>query len=211
MGTTTDTRVDVSDLLGQSLDGIARITLRHERRQCFRWLFILEVAVFIGVMCCLIPLIVILTLVGGDLEFDLPEMRGRAYRKWQEISIELIDAEGRVTDKIIEAPKSKREGHALVASILAAANRESRVVVQMIGRELANVWYGGQPMMAEPAVIGKIASQDLIEEEGGTVAWSKEELTIRFPGNPTSKIAALIGLFLLWPLLFWFPLWYTRL
>jgi hypothetical protein len=147
----------ITGLLRHSLDDVARIVMHHQKRERFGWFFVVELFFLVWFICCIIPVLLLGLLVGSDLEFDVPGFLsgGGAYHRWHEISLELIGAAAQVLSTVVEKPQNEDEGHAIVSSLLSAADRARLVVVQLIGRELVNIWYGGQPLLAKPSVIAK--------------------------------------------------------
>ena len=131
----------VSDLYGAHRGEVARIILRHERRQAFRPLFLVELALAVLLFVCAIPFILLVTLLAGDLEIEPPTLRARMYRHWQVIVVELMGADNTPLASHTETPRTAAEADALVASILEVAHRERLVVVQLIAREHAATWY----------------------------------------------------------------------
>ena len=170
MSSSTTTTASVSDLLGRPLDGVARLVIRHQRLRSFRWVFLIEVALFIVLICCLIPFLVLAVFLGrdGDSELSLPSFEGRAFHHWHEIALELVGPEGKVINTVSERPASQTEGNALICSILEASSRENLVVIEMIGREVVATWFGGQPLFADPSVVtNEVARRVFARARGG--------------------------------------------
>jgi len=207
----------LEDLLDSRLDGVARIQVVHLRRSRFRWLSLVELALWlvfaVVLLCCLLVAAVVALLaegdaLDGDALFDLPKPRFRYY--WHEIAFRFLGPDGEPIAEHRLAPRDAAEGEAVVGSVLAAADRECLAVVEAVGaapRETLEVWYGGQPLMAHPERRdGDAAARALEGRWRWTVEAADDRVVLERVDPAAGRVGAffslLLGLALL-PVLFW--------
>ena len=115
----------LADLLDSPPDDVARVRLRHVRRWRFRWMVLVEATVFLALVCCLVPALVVLALF-GDADVDVPhlgDLSMRAWRYWHELELALLDPRGQVMATQTAVPDSGAHAEAL------ARRREAEAVV----------------------------------------------------------------------------------
>jgi hypothetical protein len=174
--------VAFAELLGRPMGGVARISLRHERRSAFRWMGVLEVVLLVFFFVCIVPLMLLAMLLGGnapagDIDLDGHRGRDRFTRYWHELVLTIYGADGRPLAELAHVPKTRDEGDAIVAAILAAAAREGVVIVETIGaQEVVEVWYGGRALLTHPdhldvpgAIAALARSTIAVEDNAGTI------------------------------------------
>lgn len=196
------------------MPAVARLSLEHWRCQRFRPIAILEYAVGFLCVLCLLPLIVIAVLF-TESDLELPNIKTRFYRRWHELRLILLDARGQVVSFVDHVPANAEEGHAVLASVLAAADRERLVVVESIVagavREVAEVWYGGRPLLAHPDELSEERAAAVLQQHGVEVRRGAGEVEIIETAPPIGSGARVLAWILLplvlivSPVLFWTP------
>ena len=201
--------VGVSDLLGQHAEGATRIVLLHERQQKFRPMVLFEMmALFMFVVLCF-PLIVI-GLIWGNVatEGALGEALGardkrtsRFYTYWHEIRIRVFGKTNVPLFETLAKPADKEEGDALVASVLSVAERHGLVVLEALSQpsEVAEVWFGGQPLLAHPEERHEDSASGLLERQGFQVKEGNDFIELRWE-RPPRELPGAVAMLLFSPL-----------
>jgi hypothetical protein len=159
----------LADVLGRPMPGVARIVLEHWRCERFRPIAILEYS--LGFLCvlCLLPLLILAALM-TETDLTLPNVKTRFYHRWHQLRLLLVDANGQIVASVDNTPATAEQGYAAVASVLEAASREGIVVVEVIVngslREVAEVWYGGRPLLAHPEEANEERASSLLGQHG---------------------------------------------
>lgn len=200
----------LAEVLSRPMDGVARVVLEHRRCERFRPIAFLELG--LGLMCvaCILPVILLLAMF-GDADIELPTVSGRFYHRWHELRLMLLDPAGKLVATVSHVPATKDEGEAVVASVLAAAQRERVTIVETIAgsvRETLEVWYGGRPLLAHPDEAVEAQSTALLEQVGFEVRVSADEVAVieEHPRlHPMLALALLVVLLPLAPLLLFVP------
>ncbi len=209
------TPAELRDVFDGPLEGVTRIVVRHERRSAFRWMALFELAFFI-VLCLLllvcILLFFLLSLVLGEGDAPLGDVElptVRFYRHWHELVIRCQNAKGDVVSELSYSPGSADEGRAILASMLASANRAGIVLVETLGGAASatlEVWYGGQPLLGHPQLRDGEQLAATLAKGGFLLSSTGDATEIRKVGERRSKIGAgfsfAAGL-VLFPFLFW--------
>jgi hypothetical protein len=201
--------VGVSDLLGQHAEGATRIVLLHERQQLFRPMVFLELfALMMFVVLCF-PLVVIGLIwayVAADGAFmDLMDLRDRRtsrfYTYWHEIRIRVFGKTNVPLYETLAKPSNKEEGDALVASVLAVAEKHGLVVLEALSQpsEVAEVWFGGQPLLAHPEERHEDTASGLLRRQGFQVKEGDGSLELRWE-HPPRALPQAVGALLMAPL-----------
>lgn len=173
----------LADVLGRPNPGVARVVLEHWRCQKFRPIAILEYS--LGLLCvlCLLPVIILAALT-SDTDLELPNIKTRFYRRWHQLRLLLLDPKGQPLAVVDEVPTTAEIGQAAVASVLAAAEREGIVVVEVIVqgagavREVTEVWYGGRPLLAHPEEVNEERATALLRQHGLEIESRSDSLLI---------------------------------
>ena len=204
----------LQDVLGRPMDGVCRILLRHERRSRFRWMGLVEISVGLVLCVCLIPILLIAALTGSDIDIDLPTLSGRLWHNWHEIVLILSDVNGEALQTLQHTPTSAAEGEGMIASVLAAADRQGVVVVESIGgavAEVVEVWYGGQPLLSHPEKRDTELLSQRLRSAGLDIEEAHEQIILSQPMDPHSPFwSAVVLLLFFLPLtavLFWSQAW----
>jgi hypothetical protein len=187
----------LAQLIGRPMEGVARISLEHWRCSQFRPVAILEYTLLFSCILCLLPLIV-LFLLFTDADFDLPTIRTRRfYKRWHQIRLVLLDKNGGTIAVVDHLPQTAEDGHVTVASVLDAARREQVVVVESLIdrnlREVAEVWYGGRPLLAHPEEVNEERATALLEQHGVEVRREGGTLTIVEHARPVTRGQRILG------------------
>jgi len=190
----------LADVLGRPMPGVARIVLEHWRCERFRPIAILEYS--LGFLCvlCLLPLLILAAMMTEtDLEF--PNITTRFYRRWHQLHLSLVNAQGQVVAAVDHSPQSAEQGHAAVAAVLEAAQREGIVVVEVIVngslREVVEVWYGGRPLLAHPEEANEERAALLLRQHGLEIRNDPDALYIVETPRPISGGQRILGWLLL--------------
>jgi hypothetical protein len=197
--------VAASDLLGQHVEGATRIVLVHERQQEFRALVLFEVLAGVMFVVCCFPLIIV-GLVWAlfsevsvlDLLFDEDRRTSRTYRYWHELVIRVFGADNTLAFETRAKPANEEEGDALVASVLSIAEQNGLVVVEMLSNpsEVAEVWFGGQPLLAHPEERHEDTAAGFLQREGFQVKEERELVELRWEHQPRGIPSAVVALVL---------------
>jgi hypothetical protein len=201
--------VGISDLLGQHAEGATRIVLMHGRQQQFRPMVFVELfALMMFVVLCF-PLVVIGLIwayVASDGAFmDLMDMRDRRtsrfYTYWHEIRIRVFGKTNLPVFETVAQPADKEEGDALVASVLAVAEKHGLVVLEALSQpsEVAEVWFGGQPLLAHPEERHEDSASGLLQRQGFQVKEGDGALELRWE-HPPRELPQAVGTILFSPL-----------
>lgn len=186
----------LADLLGRPMTGVARIGLEHWRCQRFRWLALLEYSLAFVCLLCALPLVV-LALLFSETDVEIPSIRTRFYQRWHQLRLVLFDARGQVVAGADFVPPDEDSGYRAVASILHAAMREQVVVVESIvqggAREVAEVWYGGRPLLAHPDELNEERSAAVLERHGVEVTRRPDAVVVVEEGRPATGAQRLLG------------------
>lgn len=186
----------LAEVLGRPMPGVARVVLEHWRCQRFRPIAILEYSLGLLCLLCLLPLIIIAALF-TDSDLELPNIKTRFYRRWHQLRLLLLDVHGQPVACVDHAPASEEQGHAALSSVLEAANREGIVVVEVIVdgavREVAEVWYGGRPLMAHPAEANEERAIALLRQHGLVIRSEPDALCIVEEPKPITGAQRLLG------------------
>ncbi len=167
-------------LLTRPLEGAARLVLSHRRRRSFRWLSLLELPVKLVFLIFLLFGLMVASIIlwvsgegdrndGADEGSALPGLSVRFFDYWHELALLALDQDGATLEEISVAPPSAAEANGIVASVLAAADRQGLVVVETLGvkmSETLEVWYGGQPLMSHPTLRDAETAAALLRESG---------------------------------------------
>ncbi len=207
----------------ETLPGAARrLELRHVRRSRFRWLVLIELplklALLLVVAACMIVLWVLAAVLGdGGPDFDTGSDAGgesrllsiRFFEYWHELVLVVEGANGEVLSETVHRPADAAAGHAALAAVLAAADREGLVVreTEAGAPRPLEVWYGGQPLLAHPEVRDAARAERLLQD-AARVRVIEEEGTLRIvqQGHAMGRFKAAIALLLeliVSPLLIW--------
>jgi hypothetical protein len=193
--------VSLEEAIGRPMTGVARISLQHWRCSIFRPIAILEYAALFLCMICMIPLL-LFALWFTNGEVDVPNIRlKRFYKRWHQIRLVLLDAKGQTLSVVDHRPETEEQGHVNVASILSAAAREQVVVVESIidreQSEVAEVWYGGRPLLAHPDEVNEERATILLEQHGVVVQREANRLSIIEEALPVPTERKILGWLLL--------------
>lgn len=204
----------MTSILGQPVEGTCRVLLRHERHRRFRWMGLIEAALALVLCVCLIPILLLAAILGADLDVELPSFSGRLWHYWHELVLVQLDADGAELARARHTPDSRQAGERITAAVLAAAERQGLVVVETIGgtvSEIAEVWYGGQPLLSHPERRDLALLSRRLTDAGLTLTVEAKRATVSHPLPTLGRIASLLVLLLLvLPLtlaLFWLPRW----
>lgn len=191
------------DILSTPFPDAVRYVLKHEQKKSFRWLFIIELLLFILLFICLIPIMIIVLILSGgehgDVDFNLfDRLDGRMYRRWMELSFLQKDKDGKILVEATTIPEDQATRDAAIGSVLHVAQAEKMVVVETLGEslsEILNVWYGGNPFLSSPTrmspeMTSRIFKEHQIKEEQEKTRWS-----ISIPDQRNSRIGAFFILF----------------
>lgn len=163
------------------MTGVARVGLEHWRCQRFRWVAILEYSLAFLCLLCALPLI-ILAIVFSDTDIEIPNIRARFYQRWHQLRVLLFDARGQPLACVDFVPGDEATGYRAVASILHAAMREQVVVVESIvqggAREVAEIWYGGRPLLAHPEELNEERSAAVLRQHGVEIVTEPDTLRV---------------------------------
>jgi len=208
----------LSDLLGQHAEGATRIVLHHERHQRFRPMVLVELFVLFWFVVLCFPLIIIGLIwaffasegalfsssEGGDTASSSRSGKrtSRFYSYWHEIRIRVF---GKTNVPLFETratPSGKHEGDALVASVLAMAEQHGLVVLEALSQpaEVAEVWFGGQPLLAHPEERHEDNAARLLQRQGFQVKDEGDSLELRWE-HPQPGLPGSVGRLLLSPLM----------
>lgn len=193
--------LSLGDVLSRPMPGVARIVLEHHRGQRFRAAAIFELS--FGLLCfaCVLPIFFAAAL-SGNLDVELPTLSGRFYHRWHELRVTLLDASGKVLATVAHIPAAQADGEAVVAAVLAAAQRERLTVVEVLSgnlRETLEIWYGGRPLLAHPDEAVEAQSTALLRQLGYDVRADGEELRIVEENPRTHPALAMLLLVLIAP------------
>jgi hypothetical protein len=196
----------VSDLLGPHAEGATRIVLLHERQQQFRPMVLLELCALMMFVVLCFPLVVIgliWAFVASDGALvDALDMRdkrtSRFYNYWHEIRIRVFGKTNVPLFETVAKPADKEEGDALVASVLAMAEQHGLVVLEALSQpsEVAEVWFGGQPLLAHPEERHEEVASGLLQRQGFQLKEGNDFLELRWEHPPRDLIAAVSTLLL---------------
>lgn len=197
----TTTVPSLAEVLSQPMDGVARVVLEHRRCERFRPIAFLELGVGLLCLACLLPLILLIA-VFGDADIELPTLSGRFYHRWHELRVMLLDPAGKVVATVSHVPATQDEGDALVATVLAAAQRERVTIVETMSgsvRETLEVWYGGRPLRAHPDEAVEVQATALLEQVGLQVSARADELSVVEEHPRTHPVLAVLLLLVTLP------------
>ncbi|HEX8702278.1 MAG TPA: hypothetical protein VF815_25825 [Myxococcaceae bacterium] len=207
----------VSDLLGQHAEGATRIVLHHARQQKFRPMVLFELFVLFSFAVLCFPLIIIGLLwaffasqgslltpsdVRDVISANREEKRtSRFYSYWHEIRIRVFGKTNLPVFETRATPSSKQEGDALVASVLAMAEQHGLVVLEALSQpaEVAEVWFGGQPLLAHPEERHENNAAKLLQRQGFQVKDEGDALELRWD-HPQRGRTGSLGRLVLSPL-----------
>lgn len=163
---------------------ISRIIVCHDRISEFRWLGVLEAALFV----CIVPIVLVVGLLrsGDYVHMDDGNTRSRFRRYRHLLTITLLGIDGRVVFESKYRPTSRVEGDALIASVLMAAG-DGVVVTEALGAETSAVWYGGRPLFIGPEPIDLEQAVRVLERHGLTVERASGSVTLRKRGEASSR------------------------
>lgn len=202
--------LSLADVLGRPMDGVARVVLEHRRRERFRPIAILELGLGLVCVACLLPVIILIA-VFGESDVELPTLSGRFYHRWHELRVMLLDPHGRVLAGVSHTPATEADGQAVVASVLAAAQRERVAVIETIGgavNETLEVWYGGRPLLAHPDEVVEAQATAMLQQVALEVITRPDEVSIieEHPLlHPVLAVLLLVVLLPFAPLLYFVP------
>ena len=192
--------VGLADVLGRPMPGVARIVLEHWRCERFRPIAILEYSLGFACLLCVLPLLILAALF-TETDLALPNVKSRFYHRWHQLRLQLVDAQGQVVASVDHIPASAEQGYAVVSSVLEAASREGIVVVEVIVngaiRQVAEVWYGGRPLLAHPEEANEERAALLLRQHGIDVRSDGEALYIVEKSRPISGGQRVLGWLLL--------------
>lgn len=193
----------IVEVLDQPLDAVCKVVLQHSRRSTFRWLVLLEVLVFGLLLCCALPFLILMFILGIGPEIPgIDELlRGRAFYHWHELRLTCAGPKNQIIHQVMERVANKEEGDALVAAIFRCAEAHGLVVQQRIGAQNIATWYGGQPLLSDPMSKSGESRSKLWERFGGQIISGDETTELRILCRPTSRILALLALVGLGPIL----------
>ncbi len=178
------------------MTGVARIALEHWRCQRFRWLAIVEYSLGFACLLCALPLI-ILMVVFSDTDIEIPNVRTRFYQRWHQIRVLLFDAAGKVVGGADFVPPDAASGYRTVATILQAAVREQVVVVESLAegasREVAEIWYGGRPLLAHPEEVNEERAASVLRQHGIEVTSAAGLVSVIEESRPASAAQRVFG------------------
>lgn len=187
----------LAELVGRPVPEVARVAIEHHRVEEFRPLGLIELSLGLVCFVCLLPVIILVGTASGSGDttgsgdIDLPSIRSRLYNRYHELGVRLLDAWGRPLGEARFRPRTEAEGHAAVASVLEAAGRQGLVVVETLSgsaAEVAEVWYGGRPLMARPETVNEAEAVAFLERSGLQVKRAPGELTIVETAPPLSAL-----------------------
>ncbi len=186
----------LAELVGRPVPDVARVTVEHHRVEEFRVLGLLELSLGLVCFICLLPVLLLVgtassgdDMGGGDIR--LPSIKSRLYNSYHELGVKLLDAWGRPLGEARFRPRSEAEGQAALASVLDAAARQGLVVVEMLSgsaNEVAEVWYGGRPLMARPEALNEAEAVAFLGRSGLEVSRTPGELTVVETAPPLTLV-----------------------
>lgn len=178
------------------MTGVARIGLEHWRCQRFRWLAILEYSLAFLCLLCALPLIV-LAMVFSESDVEIPSIRTRFYQRWHQLRVLLYDPRGQTLAYLDFVPGDAETGYRAVASILHAAMREQVVVIESIvqggAREVAEIWYGGRPLLAHPEELNEERSAAVLRQHGVEIVNEPDALVVVEESSPATGAQRVLG------------------
>lgn len=175
------------ELLARPLPDVARVVVEHRKVEEFRLMGVLELSLGLVCFICLLPVLLVLGAAGDDSggadggDIRLPSIKSRLYSRYHELHVGLLDAWGRRLGEAAFRPGTEAEGQAAVASVLEAASRQNLVVVEMLSGsagEVAEVWYGGRPLMARPETLNEVEAVGFLRRSGLEVDAGPGALTV---------------------------------
>lgn len=189
------------DLLGQPLGDAVRVVVRHDRVRRFRWLFLVELALFLVLLSCLIPLWIVGSLFAGEpLVMGLGNLDERVFRWEHRLRLQLFARDGAVLHERVLTVTDDGERDRLVASVLQAADRDRMVVVQTLGTTWLATFYGGRPLMAPPQLASvDEALRTLGSHPGVEVERGADHVSVQVPAAGRSWLLATFALLVLTP------------
>lgn len=171
-------------VLARPMDGVARVILEHHRMERFRWMAIVELTLGVACLICLLPLIILIALF-SEADLEIPSIGGRLYHRWHELRVTLLDPWARPLAYAAHVPTDAEAGRAAVAAVLAAADRNGLVVVETLAggvSEVAEVWYGGRPLLAHPEEHDERHAASVLQAAGLEIHTSADEVVLVDPG-----------------------------
>lgn len=155
-----DLPATVADLLCHPTGKVARIVVRHERRSELRWLGFIELFLVVLACVCAVPCLAVWMFLVPEDGAVGPNERGffdfvqkRLWRRYHDVTLTFFGPGGAQVGQVRHTPRSAAEGDALLGSVLAVAAREGIVLVETIGAEVCDVFFGGAPLMARPEAL----------------------------------------------------------
>ena len=199
----------LAQLFSSDLTQVARVELRHVRRRRFRWWFLLELAVALTFLACLVPVVMLIAaLTEGEalLMFaSLEGVTGRVFYRRHELRVRLISGDG-TAEQVVLHPVDPEEGAAMVGAVLAAADREGLVVLQSLGPrggEVLERWYGGQPLLQPPEAVDLGRARRVVAASGLEVEEVDEAFVLRSHEERLSRGRAFLLRVVSAPFLIW--------
>lgn len=197
-------------VLQHSLDGVVRFEVQHRRCRRFRWLFLAEFAIWLGLtIIIIIPMLIVFWFVSdsaSDLTLpDFDSLGRRAWIRWRETSVRLIDVQGNVVAQSDARIESTQQGDQMLGQILAHAHSGRLAVVERLERGVVSaVWFGGQPLMLGPEHVDEARAWRILQSEGGSQeSDGPGRCSITLTRPPPSRIGSLLHALVMFPFLLW--------
>lgn len=193
-----------NDLLGHGLDGAVRVVVRHDAVTRFRWMVLVELALLLVFLACLLPVwIVASLLIGEPIGFRLDDVGARFTWREHVVRLQLFDAAGRRLHERRLPIRRQEQVDGLLASVLRAADRDRMVVVQQLGapnHQWVATFYGGRPLLAPPRLPAPDeAIRTLSVQPGLEVRRDADALVLCLPQAERSRVGAVLGLLVAGP------------
>ncbi len=181
------------EVIGAHVEGVSRLVLRHERARTFRPWGLLELSLKVMGAIVMFPFWIYLLVVGlgsggegegGDTGASRPAAPKQKRRKFpvsslwnyhHDVVVEVVGPQKEVLAQARARPRSEDEGRGLVGSALRLAQAHRLTVVEAVGlegttgpapSEIAQVWYGGRPLMAPPLVRDAAGVEEALRGHG---------------------------------------------
>lgn len=199
---------EFSSLLARSMDGVARVVLRHRRRDTFRWLGVAELTVGLVLCVCAIPVWIALFFASaGDVgsvgeDSSQPgwfERMSRRLHSWHhDLVLTVYGPDQQLLAEAVHTPKSPDEGDAILCAIVAMAQTQGAVVVEILDPlEMVAAYHGGRPLLALPEAFDPTVDRAQLAHAGFESEDHDDGMTLRRSDEPRSHGAALLLFFLL--------------
>lgn len=202
----------IADVLGGPMDGVVRLAVVHRRARDFRPWGLFELLLKILAFIILIPLWIIILFsalsidTGAEGGGGLPTGGGRKkdrkrkysksslYSYHHEILLRLIGADGQTIAERQVRTESVSHAEQLMATILTYAKNARLIVSESLDllpyvhgpQEMAQVWYGGRPMMTPPGLRSAESLEPELTQAGFEIERSDHEVVVRRSFEPMS-------------------------